>query len=117
MVMFGGSDVEKSLRPWLGKEVDDREVAEWLRTRHESFIIGELAWGGGHTGELIRVSLIKNKKVGRMLTGYCEIARRAHVLEPECHSRAGMKRQVGGWYGDEDDGVETRKSKYVKVRR
>jgi hypothetical protein len=42
MVMFGGPKLEQKLRLWLGKEVRDLKLANELRTRHESFVIGEL---------------------------------------------------------------------------
>ncbi|KAK4125722.1 hypothetical protein N657DRAFT_678784 [Parathielavia appendiculata] len=42
MVMFGGQELEAMLRPWLGKEVRDAKLADLLRSRHKSFIIGQL---------------------------------------------------------------------------
>jgi hypothetical protein len=50
MIMFGGSELERRLRPWLGKEVRDVELAHMLRTRHESFVIGELHAGDESRG-------------------------------------------------------------------
>ncbi|KAL2164868.1 hypothetical protein VTH06DRAFT_164 [Thermothelomyces fergusii] len=50
MVMFGGPDLERKLRPWLGKEVRDGEIAEMLRSRHQTFIIGELHEGDQRSG-------------------------------------------------------------------
>jgi hypothetical protein len=42
MVMFGGWELEVMLRPWLGKQLHDAEIADLLREKHSSFIIGEL---------------------------------------------------------------------------
>ncbi len=46
MIMFGGLEMERGLRPWLGKEVGDQAVARMLRNEYESFVIGEFFWGG-----------------------------------------------------------------------
>lgn len=35
--------MQAALRPWLGKEVRDEEVAVLLRERYGSFVVGELA--------------------------------------------------------------------------
>jgi hypothetical protein len=42
MMMFGGPELEEQLRPWLGKEIEDAELADVFRTKYESFNIGEL---------------------------------------------------------------------------
>ncbi|KAH6856166.1 hypothetical protein B0I37DRAFT_366715 [Chaetomium sp. MPI-CAGE-AT-0009] len=80
MMMFGGQELERKLRRWLGKEVRDPKLAHMLRTRHESFVIGEL-----------RLEESKAERVS---------ARRAQVLSrrnrPRSQRVTGSKRRVGG---------------------
>ncbi|KAK3294383.1 uncharacterized protein B0H64DRAFT_400579 [Chaetomium fimeti] len=100
MMMFGGLEFEQKLRPWVGKEVRDPELAHVLRTKHESFVIGEL-----------RVEESKADRVS---------ARRAQVLSDRDRyggqRLAGSKRHAGA-LNDSDLEVMEPRSKRVGAWR
>ncbi len=43
--MFGGAKLDKTLRPFLGRQCRDVGVAKLLRTKYHGFKIGELVQG------------------------------------------------------------------------
>ncbi|KAK4044120.1 hypothetical protein C8A01DRAFT_31721 [Parachaetomium inaequale] len=90
MIMFRGSELERKLRPWLGKEVRDAELAHMLRTRHESFIIGEL-----HVGK-------DESRAGKAAARKAQIVNDRHGYSSQ--SLAGSKRRVGA-LDDSDLGI------------
>jgi hypothetical protein len=72
MVIFGSSEVEAMLRPWLGKEVQDAELADLLREEHGSFIIGELIEE--------KTSGKSTKELGKPRTDQVQVPDRCRVL-------------------------------------
>lgn len=64
VIMFGGRELEKSLRPWLGKVVQDALLADLLRTHYRSFTIGDLIGveSGVESGELTTRALNMSRK-------------------------------------------------------
>ncbi|KAL2132437.1 hypothetical protein VTI74DRAFT_3806 [Chaetomium olivicolor] len=53
-VMYVGVELEQTIRSWLGKEVQEAEIARSLWDDHEAFIVGEFI--DGVTGEHIGLS-------------------------------------------------------------
>ncbi|KAK3307400.1 uncharacterized protein B0T15DRAFT_177191 [Chaetomium strumarium] len=45
-MMYGGAELEDKLRPWLGKDVEDEELAARLEAHYTGFIIGEIVRPG-----------------------------------------------------------------------
>ncbi|KAK4233559.1 hypothetical protein C8A03DRAFT_19390 [Achaetomium macrosporum] len=45
-MMFGGAELKEKLRPWLGKQVEDEDLALLLQTDYDGFIIGEIVGDG-----------------------------------------------------------------------
>jgi hypothetical protein len=101
MVMFGDAGMQEALRPWLGKEVRDAELAALLRDQYANFVIGELVGGKRGGSEFTSISDFPTRLLIRIQVA----ARKAQVWGVEQRerrqSRPSLKRRVGDLDGED----------------